>query len=214
MLKRTAMSYWRLGAALAGVGLLGVVVPLGTAHAREIYCASDEEAGDLNGRLLDMILGPSTRLVQDSNAPNGRINTVWSGQAQLCPVTLKDACQGRVDHAEATSYTHLVSIGGAADLTGTGTWAHWIPILAMQYGYAKTRATVFDVALTLNIPPGQTWQPVVEVRQSVASGHYVGGYRHVGEATRCHQYALDPNRTFGRYQATLQDGAVSTWEHR
>jgi len=211
MIERGLMRHWKWGTVLAAAGLVGLLVPLGSAQAREIYCASDAEAADLHGGVLQVILGPRTQLVQDSNTPDGRTNTVWSGQAQQCPPTAKDDCQGRVDHAEATSYTHMVSFTAAADLTGTGTAAHWAPILSASYGYSKTNTTAFDVALTMNIDPGQTWQPVVKVDETVASGHYVGGYRHVGEATGCHQYALDPNLTFGQYQATLQDNPVSTW---
>ena len=138
MIERGLMRHWKWGTVLAAAGLVGLLVPLGSAQAREIYCASDAEAADLHGGVLQVILGPRTQLVQDSNTPDGRTNTVWSGQAQQCPPTAKDDCQGRVDHAEATSYTHMVSFTAAADLTGTGTAAHWAPILSASYGYSKT----------------------------------------------------------------------------
>lgn len=199
---------------MATIGLVALMVPVGVAQARVIYCASDEEAADLKGGLLTVILGPKTRLVEKSNVPSGRVNTIWAGQAQQCPPTAKDACSGRVDHAESTSYSRMKSIGVAGDLTGTGTVAHWLPIASAHFGYSRTRTTGFDVALMTNIYPGETWQPVVNVSESTASGYYIGGYRYVGEGTDCHQYALDPNLTFGAYRATLQDDPVSTWRRR
>jgi hypothetical protein len=186
-------------------------VPLQAAQAREVYCASDEEAADLHGGVLEVILGPRTQMVQESSTPDGRTNTVWTSQAQQCPFGAKEACQGRVDHANSIWFTRLVSVSVAADLTGTNTAAHWIPIMSATVGYAVSKVTSFDVALSMNIYPGQTWQPVVAVSETNASGHYVGGYRHVGDVPGCHQYVLDPNMTFGHYQVTLQDNPVSTW---
>ncbi|HEY6794097.1 MAG TPA: hypothetical protein VI248_05395 [Kineosporiaceae bacterium] len=202
---------WKRKVALAAVGLVSLVVPLAAAQAREIYCASDEEVANLVGGFLDVIMGPRTQMVQDSSAADGHSSIVWAGQAQRCPATAKDSCQGRVDHAETVSYTHMVSVSVAGDLTGTGTSAHWLPILAVSTGYARTKATAFDVALTTSISPGETWQPVVEAGETSAHGHFVGGYHHVGEAAHCHQYALDPKMIFGQYEASLKDNPVSTW---
>jgi hypothetical protein len=207
---RRRIGGWRAAASLGAMGLAVLVAVVGPASARTIYCAPDADAADLKGGYLDSIMGPGTTLAEESRIDTGYSQEIWRGDPQGCDPRQKTPCQGTVMHGESNTYTYTLNFYGGIWPAG-GASSRFLPYIQVHGGFSKSKTTGFNTNLVVPMLPGQSWVPVIRAETFTVQGHYVGIYRYIGEATDCHQYALEPNGTAGHFSATIAEDPVSTW---
>jgi hypothetical protein len=201
----------RSAVALGALGLLALLIMVGNAQARDVYCAPDSEASNLNGGFNDQITGDMTKLYRDSETPSGEWETDWSGPIQQCDPNAADGCVFRLDKGE--SYTKTTVKGFSAGLGATGG-ANPVPFPVGMFNFSvnKSKTEAWNVANQTTANAGDRKRPVVKHEWLKVEGHYTGAYKYQGEQENCHAYVLDPNHTFGHWTALVAAESVQTWE--
>lgn len=201
----------RNSAALGAMVLVTLVIALGNAQARDVYCAPDNEASNLHGGFNDQITGSLTKLYRDSSSHSGEWQVDWSGTVQQCDAAATGGCVFRFDHAQSYSKTTVKGFSAGLGATG-GAVPIPFPVGMFNFSSQKTKTESWNVSNQTSAKAGEKKRPVTKHEWLRTEGHYTGAYKYVGEQQNCHAYVLDPNHTFGHWTALVADETVQTWE--
>ena len=197
--------------ALGAMTLVALLITTGNAQARDVYCASDNEASNLKGGFNEQITGSFTEMFKDSESSTGKWEVIWSGPITKCDDEAVDGCVFR--HERGESYTKTTVKGFSAGLAGTGGTVP-VPFPAGMFNFStqSTKTESWNIVNQTSTRAGEQKRPVAKHEWINVGGHYTGAYKYVGEQKDCHAYVLDPNHSFGHWKAVISGDTVQTWD--